>query len=352
MLALQHRHPVQSLKRVLETWAWRFLVIGIIFILMENANIAGALLQSWIGINHDSTNHFVFEIGIAFTVAAFLILTSERVLKTEMELKFVKYLKEIKISAAANLNDLRAEYRSTLSTLSHLHGLSHFLSDLNENANLNNEVRALASEILGDYATGLQVTADGFIVEERNWWIEVMKRFYRILQDPRYKCDGAEIRVTHPGPIGIWSNWDGIQDVLIAQRELIQKRNVSIHRIFVGCDNIACNLDDGSTHAKVMNDMREYQILRYYVQKQNPGLIRDITWVPSLGFFIEWLLRPGGSIQEIRIRSDAKERRELEAMWQGLMNEVRNCRGFEAPGNAEIERNIAAARPMPLSMAA
>jgi hypothetical protein len=352
MLNLKKGNTVRGLKRVLETWAWRFLVIGIMLILIENVGIVGAILKSWGDINPDQTNHFVFEIGIAFTVAAFLILTSERVLKTEMEEKFVKYLKDIKSASASNLDDIRTEYRYTLRNLNNLHSLSHFLSDLHDNANVSNEIRALARDILGDYAIGLRTTNDGFIVEERNWWVEIMKRFYRILQDPHYNCSNAEIRVTHPGPIGIWSNWDEIQDTLTAQRDLVNGKNVTIRRVFVGTEDISPDLDDNSTHAKVINDMSEYKILRYYVKRQNPGMIRDVTWIPDLGFFIEWFVRPGGSVEEIKIRSDATERRELETMWQGLMNDIGSGRGFEAQNNAEIARDLAAKRSASLSLVA
>ena len=352
MFNLRRERAVRGLRRVLETWAWRFLVVGIILILIENVGIAGAILKTWGGINPDQTNHFVFEIGIAFTVAAFLILSSERVLKTEMEEKFVKYLKEIKAISASNLKDLHTEYRSTLRTLSNLHRLSHFLSDLHDNANVSDEIRALANEILGDYAAGLQATNDGFTVEERNWWIEIMKRFYRTLQDPRYNCSNSEIRVTHPGPIGIWSNWDEIQDVLTAQGDLVDQKNITIHRIFIGDENVSPDLDDDTIHSKIIRDMEEYNILRYYVRKQNPRLVRDITWIPALGFFIEWFLRPGGSVEEIKIRSDAKERQELETMWQGLMNDVKNRRGFEAKSNAEIAQKIAVRRSTSLSLVA
>jgi len=88
------------------------------------------------------------------------------------------------------------------------------------------------------------------------------------------------------------------------------------------------------------------------VRKQNPRLVRDITWIPALGFFIEWFLRPGGSVEEIKIRSDAKERQELETMWQGLMNDVKNRRGFEAKSNAEIAQKIAVRRSTSLSLVA
>jgi hypothetical protein len=244
------------------------------------------------------------------------------------------------------------EYRYTLRNLNNLHSLSHFLSDLHDNANVSNEIRALARDILGDYAIGLRTTNDGFIVEERNRWVEIMKRFYRILQDPHYNCSNAEIRVTHPGPIGIWSNWDEIQDTLTAQRDLVNGKNVTIRRVFVGTEDISPDLDDNSTHAKVINDMSEYKILRYYVKRQNPGMIRDVTWIPDLGFFTEWFVRPGGSVEEIKIRSDATERRELETMWQGLMNDIGSGRGFEAQNNAEIARDLAAKRSASLSLVA
>jgi hypothetical protein len=341
MLSLRQDIPLQGLKRVLETWAWRFLVIGITLILIEDVGIAGALLKAWGGVNPDLTNHFVFEIGIAFTVAAFLILSSERVLKLEMEQKFDKFLKHINAASAVNLNDLRDEFRSTLRSFNNLHRLSHFLSKVPDEDKVSKAIPMLANEILRDYATGLRAIDDGFVVEERNWWIEIMKRFYRILQEPSYNCNDKEIRVTHPGPIGIWRDLDEIQDVLSAQYDLVKQKNVSIHRIFVGAEDISPNLDDGTQHARVMNNMQELKILTYYVRRPNPTSVRDITWIPCLGVFIEWFRRPGGSIEEIKIRSDAEERRELEGMWQSLMNDVNNGKGFAAKSNAEIAHAIA-----------
>jgi hypothetical protein len=348
MFRLRNNPTVSALRKALETWTLRFLVIGITLILIENVGIAGIILQSFA--DPGLTNHFVFEIGIAFTVAAILILSSERVLKTEMEETFERYLGEIKQASVSDMDDIRNEYRSILRTLSNLHGFSYFLSDLKENVNSSTEMCTLASEILGDYTNGLKAIRDGFIIEERDWWLEVMKRFYTLLQQERYYGLDLEIRVTHPGPVGFWKRWEEVQDVLMAQRDAVEQNKITIRRVFVGQDQISPNLDDGTDHAEVITKMYEYKILRYYVQRQDPGMVRDITWVPALRFFIEWSRQ--GSVEKICIRSDANDRQELGAMWRTLMNDAEGCRGFQAQNNIEIEKEISARSLRSLGMAA
>jgi hypothetical protein len=174
MFKLSNAAAVAALRKGLETWTLRFLVIGITLILIENSGIAAKIVQSFA--DPVLTNHFVFEMGIAFTVAAFLILSSERVLKTEMEETFEKYLGEIKQASVADMDDIRNEYRSILRGLSNLHDFSYFLSNVREDLSNSPEMCTLASEILGDYTNGLKSIRDGFIVEERDWWLDVMKR--------------------------------------------------------------------------------------------------------------------------------------------------------------------------------
>jgi alpha-L-arabinofuranosidase len=119
---------------------------------------------------------------------------------------------------------------------------------------------------------------------------------------------------------------------------------------FVGRDQISSNLDDGTDHAEIITKMYEYKILRYYVQRQDPGMVRDITWVPALRFFIEWSRQ--GSVEKISIRSDANDWQELGAMWRALMNDAESCRGFEVQNNIEIEKEISARNPRTLGVAA
>jgi hypothetical protein len=218
MFETQKDATIRGLKVALETWTWRFLAFGIVLILIENTGIPASATKSWSNFDPELANHFVFEVGIAFMIAALLILSSERVLKTEMEERFLKYLQQIKKTASTDMDDIRKEYRSTLRNLRNIHRFSHLLSDVRDNSNHHTEVCKLANEILGDYADGLKPTDDGFVIEERDWWIEVMKRFYTLLQHARY--NGLEIRVTHPGPIGFWAKWDELADVLTAQRVL------------------------------------------------------------------------------------------------------------------------------------
>jgi hypothetical protein len=329
MFESQKEATIRGLKAALETWTWRFLAIGIVLILIENTEIPGKAAKYLSTFKPEMADHFVFEVGIAFMIAAFLLLSSERALKTEMEKRFVKYLREIKKTTSSDMDDIRKEYRSTLRNLSNVHRFSHLLSDVRDNSDDNAELCALANEVLGDYADGLKPIGNGFVIEGRHWWIEVMKRFYTLLQHACY--DGLEIRVTHPDPIGFWTKSDELQDVLTAQRVLVEQYNVSIHRVFVGSEKISPHLDDNSTYAKVLSNMSKYKIQRYYVQRDDPGSVRDVTWIPKLHIFIEW--SRNGSVENIKIRSDVKDRLELERMWRGLMDDVRSDRGFAAPGN-------------------
>src|SRR5215469_5884377 len=119
---------------------------------------------------------------------------------------------------------------------------------------------------------------------------------YLLLQGPGLDIVNGEIRVTHPGPIDIWLNLDEIRDTLEAQRGVVTSKNTRIQRVFVDADAVDVASAHDSNYDKVMRDMSAYNILWYYVYRENPTRVRDITWIPTLGIFTESFLRPGGNV--------------------------------------------------------
>jgi hypothetical protein len=353
MLTPRMESTGRYLRKILEIWALRFFIIGIILIIIENTHIAGSLLNQIFSFDATQTDHFIFEIGIAFTVAAFLIFTSERQLKTEMEETFTKYLETIRTDWNSDLTNWREDLEKlsgsleresiiTFRAFSHVHRLSHFLGDVHERTNKFPEIYAVAKQILAAYAPGLEAKEDGFLIEDRNWTMDMMRRFYSVLQDSRWPDANLEIRVTHPGLIGIWQNLDEVRDTLGAQRDLVINKNICIHRIFVGTTSIVDASDDKSEYAKVMANMSDYKILGYYVQRDNPRAVKDVTWIPALGIFTEWFARDGGNIGVVNLKFDANDRANLERMWQGLKDDINSGRGFVAKRNAEIIEELRA----------
>ena len=344
---LAKTQPGLFLKRALEMWAWRFLVIGIVLILVHNAEVAGRLVGELINIRAEQVNSFIFEIGIAFTVAACLILTSERQLKTEMEDTFTSYLTNLKDEWRTHRRELYDDHRNALRSIENVHRLSLVLPEVHDRTLDKPEIAELLRELFPDYAKGLKSVRDGFSVDDRNWTMVVMTRFYRLLQKSTFQKHIDEIRVTHPGPAGIWEDLEEGREALTAQRDLALAKGVHIHRIFVGEEQAQQLSKSDSKYHNVMSIMPAFNILLYYVKR--PKTVRDITWIPSLGIFMEWFLREGGQVARISVRSDVNERADLEAMWRALMEDVETDIGFVAPTNQAVKKRIAAAQLAPVS---
>ena len=175
-----------GLKLVLENWALRFLLIGLISLVFFSLGIG-----KWLATNlttnsatQDDINHFFGEIGFAFTIAAFLILTTERNAKRELHSQFSQCMDLI-----------RAEFRQSLQRFSSVESISSFLYRVHSGVN-NKEIQALADDIFNEYTTELFIVeGDGFAIADRNWAMEANKKFYAMLLSARLKMIPFDLKL-------------------------------------------------------------------------------------------------------------------------------------------------------------
>ncbi|MFL6462977.1 MAG: hypothetical protein ACJ73N_01020, partial [Bryobacteraceae bacterium] len=239
---------------------------------------------------------------------------------------------------------LELDYRATLRSMSGLYGLSRVLVDVTDATKERPEIAVLLKDILTEYAEGIRPKSDGFSIDDRNWTMEVLVRFYRAVHNSGKEI--GEIRVTHRGSLDIWQNWEATKQPLNTQRALAINKGTPIRRIFVGTEVLDEKTLDESAYRDIMDEMVTYKILSYYVRRTNLNSVRDITWVPALGIFMEWFLLPGGSVGQVSLRSDAADRVMLEEMWQGLISDIKAGRGVEYRENACLEKELAGIRKL------
>jgi hypothetical protein len=309
-----------GLRLILENWALRFLLIGLISLALFSGGV-GKWVATHVTNNsgaQDDVNHFFGEIGFAFTIAAFLILTTERSAKRELQSQFSQYMEKI-----------REEFRTYLASISNVETIGSFLNRVHASTD-KNEVRALAADIFNDYTTDLfKIEHGGFAIADRNWAMEASKKFYATLLSTTAEGAELEIRVTHSSSIKIWENEEDGRDTLSQQRRLIRQKRAKIIRIFVGTADAPA-----ADYKSVMDMMSEYGIETHYVQRDHPERVLDMTWVPALNLRMTWNLRRGGNVADITIASDARDQSQLEATWQSLLEDAKGTVASSKPGPA------------------
>jgi hypothetical protein len=307
----------QGLKLVLENWALRFLTIGLVSLAFFSAG-AGKWMANYVTTNagtQENVNHFFGEIGFAFTIAAFLILTTERSAKRELQSQFSQYMEKI-----------CEDFRTSLVRFSRVEAIFSFLYKIDSATNTT-EIRTLAEDIFDEYTTDLfKVEAGGFSIADRNWAMEAGKKFYATLQESQVSIANLEVRVTHSGSIKIWENEEDGSDSIMQQRAFMERKNATIKRIFIGTA-----FPPPKEYEHVMKMMSQYGIQTYYVQREHPERVPDMTWVPALKLRMTWNMRRGGNVAEINISADTHDRENLEVTWETLMEQTTGQRGRSGP---------------------
>lgn len=249
--------------------------------------------------------HILEEAKTALLIGALLAVTLETSSKREQLRSFRKYLLQSEMSAARSIKSLSGGLN-----------LLHFSESL-ENSKIPDIVKDVGRTVFSQYVNGLDFK-DGVKIISKNWALESNRVFYDLLL--RSGIDDLDVRVTHVGPPDFWSGVEAEQ-ALRKQRELVTRKTgaSSITRIFVGSLSKEEAIKD-SKYGTVMEQMNKYKIQTGYVQKPDPRLIIDMTWIPKLGILMLWRVEAEG-VESIEIMDD-RQRGDLESTWNDLRRDA------------------------------
>lgn len=222
------------------------------------------------------------EAKTALLIGALLAVTLETSSKREQFRSFRKYLLQSEMSAARSIKSLSGGLN-----------LLHFSESL-ENSRVPDIVKDVGRTVFSQYVNGLDFK-DGVKIISKNWALESNRVFYDLLL--RSGIGDLDVRVTHVGPPDFWSGAEAEQ-ALQKQRELVTRKTgtSSITRIFIGTLSKE-EVERDSKYRAAMEQMNNYNIQTGYVQKPDPRLIIDMTWIPKLEVLMLWQVeREGGGV--------------------------------------------------------
>jgi hypothetical protein len=247
------------------------------------------------------------EIGFALLIAAILLLTTEK----RSRLEFNKLME-------GHIDTLNKTISKDLSQIYGTMSLANFPDGV-ERAAITSEIKRMSMEIYNEYINGLRTISKGFHLDDINWALESNKIFYETLYQSN--CLNSEVRITHTGSIDTWLNFEKARTTLEQQHKLINDKQMRIIRIFIGSHEFADSDSDAQKYMKVMEFMKTYSIDCFYVKRNNPTDVIDMTWVPQLHLLSVWKPGVGGGVGSIEVTAD-DVRSDLQTVWDSLRRDA------------------------------